>query len=215
MAKSKKASKTTNQKIPIFKNAAVFAIVAYAMIAIMSDIFSNKTLSVFGLAVSGGMLLVPFSFVIRDLMHRLVGYKNALKFVVLTSIANLVMAVMLVLLTAIPAQDVSFGEAWAIAMGSSWRIIFASFVAQLLADLCDTWVFEAFTRKFGDKKTWLRCLLSNAVSIPVDSVVFILIGFGGVLPWGVIGTMLLTQIVGKMVIATAATPLAYIKPKDD
>ena len=197
------------------KNITVVAVVAYAMIAIMSDIFSNKTLSLGALAVSGGMLLVPFSFVSRDLLHRLVGYKNALKFVTVTAIANLVIAILLAFLTFLPAQDPTFGEAWSTAMGSSWRIIFASFIAQLFADLSDTFVFERFTKRFGDKKTWLRCLISNVVSIPIDSVAFIVLGFAGVLPASVMLSMIATQIIGKFVISTIAMPLAYIRPKEN
>lgn len=196
------------------KTVTIATIVAYAMIAIVSDIFSNKTLSVGTLAVSGGMLLVPFSFVARDLLHRLVGYRNAVKFVWATAVANLIIAVLLMFLTALPAQDPAFGEAWATAMGSSWRIILASFIAQFAADMADTFIFEKFTKRFGDRKTWLRCLISNAISVPIDSVAFILIGFAGVLPGAVIGSMILTQVVGKFVISMLATPLAYLKPKE-
>ena len=212
MTKTTKKPLKKNKK-NTFSYVSVGAIVAYSMIAIMSDIFSNKTLAISGWAVSGGMLLVPFAFVIRDLMHRLLGYKNTLKFVVATALANLFFAGMLVLLTSLPAQDPSFGAAWETAMGSSWRIIFASFIAQLLADLCDTWVFERFVRKFGDTKIWLRCLASNAISVPVDSVVFILLAFLGALPSQVVISMIITQIVIKFVVSAVFTPLAYLRPK--
>ena len=192
---------------------AIFSIVSYAIIAVASDIFANKMLNLGGLTLAGGILLIPFSFTIRDLMHRLVGYENSKKIVWATAIVNLAIAVLLIVLDLLPAAIPGVEESWHALMGSSWRIIIASFIAQLVADLSDTYVFEGFTRKFGDKKTWLRVAGSNLVSVAFDSMLFSMIAFLGVLPMEVLWASIISGFVVKYIISVAATPLAYLTNK--
>lgn len=194
-------------------NLAVYAIVSYAIIAVASDIFANKMLNLGGLTLAGGILLIPFSFTIRDLMHRCVGYDNAKKIVWATAFVNLAIAVLLVILDLLPAAIADKGDMWHALMGSSWRVIVASFIAQLVADLSDTHVFEWFTRKMGDKKTWVRVGASNLVSTFFDSILFSVIAFLGVLPNNVIFASVLSAFVVKFIVSMVATPLAYLTNK--
>lgn len=41
---------------------AITAIVSYAIIAVVTDMFANKMLNIGGLTLAGGILLIPFSF---------------------------------------------------------------------------------------------------------------------------------------------------------
>lgn len=191
----------------------IAAIVAYAIIAVTSDIFANKMLQLGGLTLAGGILLIPFSFTIRDLMHRCVGYENAKKIVWATAILNLVVAVLMIVLDALPAAIPENGEMWHIVMGASWRVILASFIGQLVSDLLDTYVFEKFTRKFGDKKTWLRVAGSNLVSTIADSALFSFLAFYGVLPTPVIIASVWSSFIVKYIVSIVATPLAYLTNK--
>lgn len=189
---------------------AIYAIVSYAIIAVASDIFANKMLNLGGLTLAGGIILIPFSFSIRDLMHRCVGYENAKKIVWATAFVNLAIAALLILLDALPSAIEGQDAAWHALMGSSWRIIIASFIAQLIADLSDTYVFEWFTRKMGDNKTWLRVAGSNVVSTFFDSVIFSMIAFLGVLDINIIWASVLSSFLVKFVISELATPVAYL-----
>ena len=191
----------------------IIAIVAYAIIAVTSDIFANKMLQLGGLTLAGGILLIPFSFTIRDLMHRCVGYENAKKIVWATAILNLVVAILMIVLDALPAAIPEKGDMWHTIMGASWRVIIASFIGQLMSDLLDTYVFEKFTRKFGDKKTWLRVAGSNLVSTAADSILFSFLAFYGVLPTPVIIASVWSSFVVKYIVSVIATPLAYLTNK--
>lgn len=191
----------------------VVAICAYAIIAVASDIFANKMVTVAGLTLAGGTMLVPFSFTIRDLMHRCLGYENTKRVVWVTALLNLAVAVLLVVLDVLPAAIPEMAEPWHMVMGASWRVIVASFIAQLVSDLADTQVFEWFTRKMGDKRTWLRVAASNLVSVPLDTVLFSVIAFWGVLPQEVIFANIVCQFAVKYVMSVLATPIAYMTNK--
>lgn len=192
---------------------AITAICSYAIIAVASDIFANKMVNFLGLTLAGGFLLIPFSFTIRDLLHRIVGYKNTKKIVWATAILNLVIAVLLVVLDMLPAAIPGMDESWHMLMGASWRIIIASFLAQLISDLLDTYVFEWFTKKFGDKRTWLRVAGSNLISVPADTVIFSMVAFWGIMEPSIIWASILSAFVVKYVISIIATPIAYLMKK--
>ena len=191
----------------------IIAIVAYAIIAVTSDIFANKMLQLGGLTLAGGILLIHLSFTIRDLMHRCVGYENAKKIVWATAILNLVVAILMIVLDALPGALQDKGNMWHAIMGASWRVIIASFIGQLMSDLLDTYVFDKFTRKFGDKKTWLRVAGSNLFSVAADCVLFSFLAFYGVLPTPVIIASVWSSFVVKYIVSVIATPLAYLTNK--
>lgn len=202
-----------NTNVKTISWLASFAIASYAIIAIASDIFANKMLNLGGLALAGGILLVPFSFTIRDLMHKLVGFKNAKRIVWATAFVNLAVAALMIVLDMLPAKIPGVQENWHALMGASWRIIIASFVAQVLADLSDTYSFEWFTNKFKGKKIWLRVVLSNLISCPIDSIMFSAIAFLGVLPVNVMINSIISSTIVKFIISLIALPAAYANEK--
>lgn len=202
-----------NTNVKTISWVASFAIASYAIIAIASDIFANKMLNLGGLALAGGILLVPFSFTIRDLMHKLVGFKNAKRIVWATAFVNLAVAALMIVLDMLPAKIPGVQENWHSLMGASWRIIIASFVAQVLADLSDTYSFEWFTNKFKGKKIWLRVVLSNLISCPIDSIMFSVIAFLGVLPANVMINSIISSTIVKFIISLIALPAAYANEK--
>lgn len=191
---------------------AVYAVVAYAIIAVASDLFANKLLAIGGLTLAGGVILVPFSFTIRDLMHKMIGFKNAKKVVWATAIVNLIIAILLVILDLLPAAIPGVQESWHSLMGASWRVIIASFLAQLGADLIDTYVYELVSRKVKGK-AWLRVFISNLCSTPIDTVLFSFVAFYGILPTPVVFATVFSMVAVKFVLSVLATPLIYISDK--
>lgn len=205
--------KKENLKNIKMQYVAITSICAYAIIAVASDIFANKMVNFCGLTLAGGFLLIPFSFTIRDLIHRVIGYENTKRIVWATAILNLVVAILMIVLDLLPSAVAGGQEAWHTVMGASWRIIIASFIAQLCSDLIDTYVFEWFTRRFGNKHTWLRVVGSNLFSTTADTIIFSLLSFVGVLPIEVIIASMWSAWTVKYLISVVATPIAYFTNK--
>lgn len=189
---------------------AVTAIVAYAIIAIATDMFANKMLNLGGLTLAGGILMIPFSFTIRDLIHKLIGFENVKKVVWVTAIVNLAVAALLIVLDMLPSAVPGQQEAWHALMGASWRVIIASFIAQLVSDLGNTYVYQWVWNKLGDKHIWLRTVISNIPATFLDSALFSYIAFLGVLPPEIIWASVLSSFGVKYVLSLLATPLTYL-----
>ena len=189
---------------------ATTAIVAYAIIAIATDLFANKMLNIGGLTLAGGILLIPFSFTIRDLIHKLIGFDNVKKVVWTTAIVNLGVAALLILLDVLPSAIPGQQEAWHALMGASWRVIIASFIAQLVSDLGNTYVYQWVWNKLGNKHVWVRTVVSNLPACFLDSALFSYIAFLGVLDPGIIWASVLSSFAVKYVLSLVATPLTYL-----
>jgi uncharacterized PurR-regulated membrane protein YhhQ (DUF165 family) len=148
-------------------------------IYILATLVANYTatwffpLPVFGL-VSVGTLVFGVTFTQRDRVHRL-GRRTVYAMILAAAVLNSLQSVFL---------DVS------------WRIILASFTAIVLAETADT---EVYQRLMG--RSWTqRVAGSNAVSIPLDSVIFNAIAFAGVFPLAKLAAIVFGEIVFKTIV---------------
>jgi uncharacterized PurR-regulated membrane protein YhhQ (DUF165 family) len=57
---------------------------------------------------------------------------------------------------------------------------------------------------------WTRVLASNAVSVPLDSIIFSVIAFGGVLPWPVVWSIAFSNIIVKGLVTIISMPWIYL-----
>ena len=71
-------------------------------------------------------------------------------------------------------------------LGPVWRIVVASIAAELAAELVDTEVYHWWVTKITAGHQWARVLASNAVSVPLDSLIFCWGAFGGAMPAGTV-----------------------------
>ena len=97
-------------------------------------------------------------------------------------------------------------EAFQTILGTTSRIIIASFVAYLASQFHDVWAFHFWKKATDGRYLWLRNNLSTAVSQFIDSFLFITIAFYGVLP---IWPLIMGQWIVKFTIAVLDTPIIY------
>ena len=85
-------------------------------------------------------------------------------------------------------------------LGIPLRFLLAGFLAILVAEAADTEVYGRFVGK-----SWLtRVMASNAVSIPLDSVIFTLIAFAGTLSVAAMSEVVFADILAKSVVGLVA-----------
>lgn len=129
-------------------------------------------LPVFGM-VAVGTLFFGVTFTQRDRVHRY-GRGAVYTMILIAAIGMVAESVLL----AVP-----------------WRIIGASFVAILLAETADTEVYQRLL-----SRSWLRRVIgSNAVSIPIDSLLFNLLAFAGVFAPALLAQIIVGEIVVKTI----------------
>ena len=152
-------------------------IVLYALSILLANITLNKfiPLPVFGL-LSVGTIFFAAVFTLRDRIHRAGGVPAVLVAIALALLVNTVAALLL---------------------GTPLRFVGASFLAILVGELADTGVYQRLIHR----SWWTRVLASNAVSVPLDSVLFTLLAFYGDMSSREISEIIFADILAKYAIA--------------
>lgn len=180
---------------------------------ILAVLLANLTATLFlpfeiapgtGILVSVGTLVFGLTFTQRDRMHAM-GRPFVYKVILLSAVLNLILLTSLrylwgeALLAWLEQRELEwFEEATAMLMENGWRVFLASFLAIVIAEGTDTEIFHHYRQH-----SWItRVIRSNAVSIPVDSILFNLIAFAGspFFPPLVLTKVILGEIVSKFVV---------------
>lgn len=162
-----------------------------------------------GIIVPAAVFIYAITFTLIDLVNEKLGRQGARQVVYTAFLANLLLAVYTQFAIRLPPAPFYGAEgqaAFQSVLGSTWRIVLASLAAYLVSSLIDVQVFAWWRERVGRFK-WLRVLASNAVSTLVDSVIFILLAFGGVMP---IWPLIVGKYVVKMAVTVVSIPLIYL-----
>ena len=195
------------------RSLQIFVVVVACYIAaqMLADIGSLRIIAVGGWAVDAGTLVYPFTFTLRDLIHKMAGKSIARTVIFAAAGINIAMAGLFWLIARLPADpgtgpQLEFGEV----LAPVWRIVFASILAEVIANLIDTEVYQAWVDRYATRHQWGRVLVSNAVAIPVDSAIFVLVAFGGVLAGATVWEIFWVNVAFKMLITLISIPWIYL-----
>jgi len=191
--------------------AATIVSAAYIGFQMMADIASLRIVLIAGFSIDAGTFVYPFTFTLRDLVHKTAGIKAARALIVSAAVLNLVMAGLFWLSSILPA-DLAVGPQTEFGMVLSpvWRIVFASIVAEVVAELIDTEGYRFWVEKVTRKYQWARVLVSNSLSVPVDSLIFVWLAFGGVMPTAVVWSIFASNVIIKGLTTLVSLPGIYL-----
>ena len=189
----------------------ILIIGVYIACQMISNISSVKIASVLNLAVDGGTFIYPLAFTIRDMAHKTIGKKNTQKLIIVSAIINTFTPIYFYIVSQIPADsNWEFNEAFQITLSPVMRIVIASIIASTLSELVDTEVYHFFITKITKRFQWLRVLISNAFSIPIDNFLFVIIAFWGVLTIEDLIEIFTFNFFVKYAVTIISVPLIYL-----
>jgi uncharacterized integral membrane protein (TIGR00697 family) len=189
-------------------------IAAYVAAQMMADVASLKIVLFLGLSMDAGTFVYPITFTLRDLVHKTIGARGARVLIVTAAGINLVMAGLFWFVAKLPGDpSVGVQSEFGLVLSPVWRIVIASIVAEVIAELIDTEVYRLWVERITARYQWARVLASNAVSVPLDSVIFSWGAFGGALPGGVVWSIVLANILVKGATTLISLPLIYAVPE--
>ena len=195
-------------------NRIVIVIAAYIAAQMLSDIGSLKIALVAGLSIDAGTFIYPITFTLRDLAHKTIGLYATRTLILSAAVINILMAAFFWFTAQLPA-DLSVGPqtAFAEVLSPVWRIVFASILAEVVSELVDTEMYRLWVERVTTRYQWMRVLVSNSVSVPLDSVIFSVAAFGGVLPNEVVGSIIVANVLIKGATTLISLPLIYAVPE--
>lgn len=195
-------------------NRIILVIAAYIAAQMLADITSLRIVLLAGLSVDAGTFIYPITFTLRDMAHKTLGVRATRTLIFTAAGVNLVMALAFWLTASLPADPaVGPQTAFVEALAPAWRIVFASIIAEVTAELIDTEVYRLWVARVTHRYQWARVLVSNAVSVPLDSVIFAVIAFAGTMPGAVLLAIIGANIAIKGATTLLSLPLIYAVPE--
>lgn len=162
--------------------------------------------------LSAGALPYPITFLVTDLLSEIYGRKRANRVVACGFFASLLVLLALWLGGQFPAiADSPVDDATYLAVfQNAWRVIAASMTAYLVAQFVDIRIFHFWKNLTRGKHLWLRNNASTVLSQFLDSLLVVLVLFGGKMEFGAMWQIVLDLWLFKALIALFDTPLFYL-----
>ena len=209
----------TSAQAPIsYRFVVVVAILVTCLIT--SNIIATKIISVSGLILTAAIVIFPVSYIIGDVLTEVYGYARARQVIWLGFLGNLIAVIAIWLGGLLPAA--AFWEhqaAYDVILGAAPRILVASFLAYLVGEFTNSYVLAKMKIAMGGRRLWVRTIGSTLVGQGLDSVIFVVVAFAGILPVDALAIAIVTQWLVKSVYEAVATPftyavVGYLKRKD-
>ena len=198
------------------RQLATFVVMTILMVTfyLTANVMAVKFISVGGITIfDAGTIVFPITYMLGDVFTELWGFKTTRKVVFLTFLCQVLFTLFAWVGTLLPYPEGTEATAQAYAQVFTFvpRIMGASLAAFLVGELMNAWSFDRIKRRTQGRHLWLRTIGSSLFGFVLDTVIFVLVAFAGVVPAHDLLTMILIQIGVKMAIeACASTPMAYL-----
>ena len=175
---------------------------------VASNLLGTKLINVFGISVTGGLMIFPISYIINDCVAEVWGYRKARLLIWSGFASNFFTVAVGLIAVALPAAPFWEGEEhFNFVFGMAPRIAFASLMAYLVGSFLNAWVMSRMKIvSKGAHFSW-RAIWSTVVGETADSLIFFPIAFGWVIGWYELFVMMFTQIVLKTLYEIIVLPV--------
>jgi uncharacterized integral membrane protein (TIGR00697 family) len=203
---------TSTTPRPTYASPYFMVIVAlYVTSLITANTVATKVLEIGPWVTDAGLITFPIAYIVGDILTEVYGYAAARRVIWLGFICNLIAVGTFQLAGALPAEPTWQNQAaYDAIFGSTPRLLLASFCAYLVGEFANAFVLARMKVLTEGRWLWTRTIGSTIVGQGLDSVIFVLIAFGGVFPTGVIQDMIVTNWVLKTAYETIMTPVTYL-----
>lgn len=154
---------------------------------LISNLCAVKLWNLGGVAVDGGLVLFPLTYILGDLVVELFGQSRSRSVIFSGFAINVIAAIVFYIVIALPPYPGwTMQEAYAQVLGFSPRIIAGSLCGYLASSLLNNYLFEKMRASKGvfAKSFIARALTSSVFAHIVDTMIFEFIAFFGVLSVG-------------------------------
>ena len=191
----------------------VMMAIVFNVCLIASNLFETKVFSAGPLALTGGVLIFPVSYIINDCIVEVWGYKKA-RLVIWTGFAmNFFVVAMAQIVRALPAAGFwDGGEHFDYIFALAPRVTIASLLAFLSGSTVNAWIMSRMKVSSGGKRFSLRAIVSSVCGETVDSLVFFPLAFWGI-GWDNMLKLMLLQIFLKTAYEVVILPVTNIVVK--
>lgn len=154
------------------------------------------------------VLVYSVTYLFTDIVNERFGRKEVHKMIIIAFVTQVAMVFFLWLATRLaPAPFWDKQQDWEAIVSLIPRITMASWVAFLVSENLDAWIYDVFRKMTKGKHLWTRNVFSSIPALTVDTFLFITLAFAGTMPlWVLIEGQLLT----KWLVGLINIPFMYL-----
>lgn len=179
----------------------------FTVCLIISNIIAGKTFSFFSFVLPCGVIIFPVVYIINDVLAEVYGYEKARRVILLGFAMNLVAVICFQITIWLPAPSFfENSEAFAVVLGSTWRLLVAGFAAYLVGSLVNAKLMT-YLKSWDEDKLFFRCIMSTLFGESLDALLYITLGFFGTMPTDALIAMVFVQAIVKTVYEIIVYPL--------
>ena len=147
-------------------------------------------------------------------MHKSLGRPAARAVIVAAAVINLLMAGLFAFAVWLqPDPTWPLQREFAAVLAPVWRIVVASIVAEVISEFADTEIYHLWITRVTRRYQWARVLVSNGISVPLDSLIFCWGAFGGQLPAVTVWSIFWANVLVKGAVTLLSLPGIYLVPE--
>ena len=192
-----------------FKYYSIISTLFVATLMI-SNIVATKLFSLGPLIFTGGILIFPITYIFGDILTEVYGYSRSRKIIWTGFFALIFMSFIFWIVSLLPpAPTWQNQDAYLSILGFVPRIVLASIIGYWAGEFANSFVLAKMKLLTKGRHLWTRTISSTIVGEGVDTTLFVLIGFYGVISGSILLMAILSGYIFKVAYEVVATPITY------
>jgi uncharacterized integral membrane protein (TIGR00697 family) len=180
-------------------------------VLLISNIASTKILTLWKFTFDGGTILFPLSYIFGDILTEVYGFRQSRRVIWLGFITALLMSLVFYIVQLLPsAADWPNQKAFEAILGFVPRIVCASLLAYFVGEFSNSFILSRLKIYTLGRFLWTRTIGSTLVGEGIDTAVFCLVAFYGVLPSNALWAVIISNYIFKCSVEILFTPVTYM-----
>lgn len=206
-------SNQPNQQRETLSVTYVLMSVTFCVCLVVSNIFIPRLWQVGSLPVqlTGAVLLFPISYILNDCLTEVYGYRKARLTIWIGFAMCLFVSLASFAATKLPlpmyADSYPAAESFNSLFGLVPRSMIGSLLAFIAGSTVNAWIMSRMKVATKGKGFGWRTIVSTVGGEATDSLIFFPIAFGGMLPFGAVINLMLTQVAAKTIYEIVILPV--------
>ncbi|MEK6941975.1 MAG: queuosine precursor transporter [archaeon] len=154
------------------------------------------------------VVIFSVTFLLTDIVNEKFGRKETQRMILIAFASQVAVAGFSWIVLSLPPAPFWAGQqALEGIFGAVPRVMVASWIAFLVSENLDAYIFDWFRKKTGGKMLWVRNVFSSIPAMVIDSALFVTIAFFGIQP---VLSLIIGQTAIKWIIAVINVPFMYL-----
>jgi hypothetical protein len=190
-------------------DALIGLFVAFTLFAnIAASKVAEFDLGLYTFYAPSAVIIFSVTFLLTDIVNEKFGRKETHKMIFIAFASQVALALFSWLVVSLaPAPFWSGQASFEMIFGQVPRLVLASWIAFLISENLDAYLFAWFKKLTRGKHIWMRNAFSSLPAMAIDSVTFVVVAFYGLQP---IGQLILGLIAVKWLVGLIDIPFMYL-----